>query len=197
MIGYSRHILALSQQMVSTLVWLDIVGTYWHRQNRCCGLLAKCQNKWCRSLWVFCGMQLLIPAWDTCFWCPSPHLSLLWSLLLAELKHCFVMYIGLFPSIWSERSMFLLMFWKIIILCYIVICWACCSDTYHSDKVSAHCYTQHPIIKPRSTKLKGALLVSPCPSDHLFIYGQNRICSVSSIMIIGSIIKQLQKVCCL
>ena len=82
-------------------------------------------------------------------------------------------------------------------LMYIVICWACCSDTYHSDKVSAHCYTQHPIIKPRSTKLKGAILVSPCSSDHLFICGQNRICSVSSIMITGSIIKQLQKVCCL
>ena len=24
---------------------------------------------------VFCGMQLLIPAWDTCFWWQSPHIS--------------------------------------------------------------------------------------------------------------------------
>ena len=31
------------------------------------------RDKWLH-LTVFCEMQLFIPAWDTCFWCQSPHL---------------------------------------------------------------------------------------------------------------------------
>ena len=51
------------------------------------------------------------------------------------------------------------------------------------------------IIPPASTKLKGGILVSPCPSVHLSVCpsvrlsvcGQNRVRSVSSTILIGSI----------
>ena len=47
------------------------------------------------------------------------------------------------------------------------------------------------IIPPASTKLKGGILVSPClfvcPSIRLSICGQNRVRSVSSTILVGSI----------
>ena len=43
------------------------------------------------------------------------------------------------------------------------------------------------IILPASAKLKGGILVSPCPSVRLSVCGQNRVRSVSSTMLVGSI----------
>ena len=43
------------------------------------------------------------------------------------------------------------------------------------------------IIPPASTKLKGGILVSPCPSVRLSVCGQNHVRSVSSTILIGSI----------
>ena len=43
------------------------------------------------------------------------------------------------------------------------------------------------IIPPASTKLIGGILVSPCPSVRLSVCGQNRVRSVSSTILIGSI----------
>ena len=42
-------------------------------------------------------------------------------------------------------------------------------------------------IPPASTKLKGGILVSPCPSVRLSVCGQNGVRSVSSTILIGSI----------
>ena len=42
-------------------------------------------------------------------------------------------------------------------------------------------------IPPASTKLKGGILVSPCPSVRLSVCGQNGVRSVSSTIVIGSI----------
>ena len=43
------------------------------------------------------------------------------------------------------------------------------------------------VIPPTSTKLKGGILVSPCPSVRLSVCGQNRVRSVSSTILVGSI----------
>ena len=48
-------------------------------------------------------------------------------------------------------------------------------------------YILNLIIPPASTKLKGGILVSPCPSVCLSVCGQNRVRSVSSTILIGSI----------
>ena len=42
-------------------------------------------------------------------------------------------------------------------------------------------------IPPASTKLKGDILVSPCPPVRPSVCGQNHVCSVSSTILVGSI----------